>query len=66
LRNAKDIIGTFTAVGGSALLGRSKTAVIENSKGVLLEIRGVNLKRSFSLNLSGMIITNVGWQPSPE
>ena len=66
LRNAKDIIGTFTAVGGSALLGRSKTAVIENSKCVLLEIRGVNLKRNFSLNLSGMIITNIGWQPSPE
>ena len=67
LRNAKDIIGTFNAVGGGvALLGRSKTAMIENSKGVLLEIRGVNLKRNFSLDLSGMIITNVGWEPSPE
>jgi len=67
LRSAKDIIGTFTAVdGGAALLGRSRMAQIENSKGVLLEIRGVNLKRSFSLDLSGMTITNVGWQPSPE
>jgi hypothetical protein len=67
LRNAKDIIGTFTAVnGGFALLERSKTAVIENPKGVRLEIRGVNLKRSFSLDLSGMMITNVGWEPSQE
>jgi hypothetical protein len=67
LRSARDIIGTFTAVdGGVAFLGHSKMARIENPKGVILEIRGVNLNRNFSLNLSGMTITNRGWQPSTE
>jgi hypothetical protein len=67
LRSASDIIGTFTAVdGGVAFLGHSKMARIENPKGVVLEIQGVNLKRNFSTNLSGMTITNVGWEPSPE
>lgn len=67
LRSASDIIGTFTAVdGGFVFLGRSKMARIENPKGVILEIQGVNLKRNFSLNLSGMTIKNFGWEPSPE
>jgi hypothetical protein len=67
LRSARDVIGTFTAVDdGVAFLRYSKIARIENPKGVILEIRGVNLSRSFSLNLSGMTITNVGWEPSPE
>ena len=36
------------------------------SFGVVLEIRAVNLNRWFSLNLSGMTIKNLGWQPSSE
>lgn len=67
LRSARDIIGTFTAVDdGVAFVGYSKMARIENSKGIILEIQGVNLKRNLSLNLSGMTIRNVGWQPSIE
>jgi hypothetical protein len=41
-------------------------AELANQKGVVLEIRGVNLRRRFTLNLSGMDIKNVGWQPLPE
>ncbi len=67
LRSAADIVGTFTAGdGGDATLRHAKTVRLENSKGVILEIRGVNLKRSFTLNLSGMIIKNVGWETSAQ
>jgi len=39
-------------------------ARLENAKGIVVEIRAVNLNRLFSLNLSGMTIKNLGWQPS--
>ena len=65
LRNAADIIGTYTAVDAqAATISRSKVARLENSKGIVVEIRAVNLNRLFSLNLSGMTIKNLGWQPS--
>jgi hypothetical protein len=67
LRSAGDIIGAYTAVDGDiAIVGPAKIARLENSKGVVLEIQGVNLRRSFALNLAGMSIKNLGWQPSPE
>ena len=67
LRSATDIVGTFTALnGGDATLGHAKTARLQNPKGVILEIRGVNLNRNFTLNLSGMIIKNVGWETSSQ
>ena len=67
LRNAADIIGTYTAVDAqSATISRSKIARLENAKGIVVEIRAVNLNRLFSLNLSGMTIKNLGWQPSSE
>ena len=67
LRNAADIIGTYTAVDAqAATISRSKVARLENSKGIVVEIRAVNLNRLFSLNLSGMTIKNLGWQPSSE
>jgi hypothetical protein len=67
LRNAADIIGTYTAVDTqSATISRSKIARLENAKGTVLELRAVNLNRLFSLNLSGMTIKNLGWQPSSE
>ena len=67
LRNAADIIGTYTAVDAqSATISRSKMARLENAKGIVIEIRAVNLNRLFSLNLSGMAIKNLGWQPSSE
>ena len=67
LRSAADIIGTYTAAdAGVTIVRRAKIARLENTKGVVLEIRAVNLNPWFSLNLSGMTIKNVGWQPSPE
>jgi hypothetical protein len=67
LRNAADIIGTYTAVDAqSATITRSKMARLENAKGIVVEIRAVNLNRLFSLNLSEMTIKNLGWQPSSE
>jgi len=65
LRNAADIIGTYKAVDAqAATISRSKMARLENAKGIVVEIRAVNLNRLFSLNLSGMTIKNLGWQPS--
>ena len=67
LRNAADIIGTYTAVDAqAATISRSKVARLENSKGIVVEIRAVNLNRLFSLNLSGMTIKTLGWQPPSE
>ena len=67
LRNAADIIGAYTAVDAqAAMVSRSKTARLENPKGIVVEIRAVNLNRLFSLNLSEMTIKNLGWQPSSE
>jgi len=67
LRNAADIIGTYTAVDAkSATISRSKMARLQNAKGIILELRVVNLNRLFSLNLSGMTIKNLGWEPSSE
>jgi hypothetical protein len=67
LRSAADIIGTYSAADvQTAIVRRTKTARLENGKGVVLEIRAVNLHRWFTLNLSGMTIRALGWQPSPE
>jgi hypothetical protein len=67
LRNTADIIGAYTAVDAqSAIISRSKMARLENAKGTVVELRAVNLNRLFSLNLSGMTIKNLGWQPSSE
>ena len=67
LRSAADIIGTYSAVdGGIATVGPAKMARLENPKGVVLEIQGVNMRRRFTLNLAGMTIKNLGWQPSPD
>jgi hypothetical protein len=67
LHSASDIIGTYTAAdAGAATVRRAKMVRLENKKGAVLEIRAVNLNRWFTLNLSGMTVKNVGWQPSPE
>jgi hypothetical protein len=67
LQNAADIIGTYTAVDAqAATVTRSKVARLENTKGIVIEVRAVNLNRLFSLNLSEMTIKNLGWQPSSE
>jgi hypothetical protein len=64
LHNASDIIGTYTAAdSGAATVRRAKMVRLENKKGVVIEIRAVNLNRWSSLNLSGMTLKNSGWQP---
>jgi hypothetical protein len=67
LRSAADILGTYN--GGdpeAALVRRAMTVRLENAKGVVLEIRAVNLNGASTLDLSGMTLKNVGWQPSSE
>jgi hypothetical protein len=67
LRSASDIIGTYTAADAKdATVAYARMAQLGNPKGVVLEVRGVNLNRRFTLNLSGMNIKNLGWQPLPE
>jgi hypothetical protein len=66
LRSASDIIGTYTADAKDATVAYTRMAQLGNQKGVVLEVRGVNLNRRFTLNLSGMNIKNLGWQPPPE
>jgi hypothetical protein len=67
LRSPADIIGTYRAADpGPAIVRRSKIARLENAKGVLLEIRAVNLNPWFTLDLSGLTIKNLGWQPSSD
>jgi len=58
LRTASDIAGTYTAVGASiAVAGGAKTARLQNSRGVVLELRGRQVGFEASLNLSGMEIS---------
>lgn len=57
LRRPSDIEGTYTAVqAGVAVAGGEKVAELQNSKGVLLKIRGRQIGLEFSLDLSGMQI----------
>ncbi len=67
LHSASDIIGTYNASDdAAATIKRAKMVRLENKKGVVLEIRAVNLNQWFTLNLSGMTVKNLGWQASPE
>jgi hypothetical protein len=68
LNSAADIIGTYTGAADAqvSIVGHAKTARLENPKGVVLEIQGVNLNRKFTLNLDGITIKTLGWQTSQE
>ncbi len=67
LRSVADILGTYNGADPkAALIRRATTARLENAKGVVLEIRAVNLGRWSTLDLSGMTLKNIGWQPSSE
>src|SRR5262249_12243516 len=67
LRSASDIIGTYTAADAKgATVAYARMAQLVNRKGVVFGGRGVNLIRSFPLNLSEMNIKNLGGQPLPE
>jgi hypothetical protein len=57
LRRPQDIAGTYTAVGaGAAIGGGAAAARLQNSNGVVLELRGRQVGLQVSLNLSGMTI----------
>jgi hypothetical protein len=64
LRRAADILGTYNGSDReAAIVKRATTVRLENAKGVVLEIRAVNLGRWSTLDLSGMTLKNAGWQP---
>lgn len=55
LKRPEDIAGTYTAVGGSAVLGGGISAAeLENSRGVRLNVRGRSIGLELSLDLSGL------------
>jgi hypothetical protein len=57
LRIAADIEGSYSAVSASvAVAGGGKTARLQNSKGVVLELRGQQVGFEASLNLGGVNI----------
>jgi hypothetical protein len=67
LQNVADVIGTYTAADDqAATIRHAKVARLQNAKGVVVELRAVNLNRLFSLDLSEMTIKNLGWEPSSE
>ena len=57
LRSAADIAGTYGAAGaGATFVGGAQVARLQNEKGVILEVRGVQLGFQVSLGLAGMTI----------
>lgn len=55
LRNVSDIEGTYTAGSASlAIAGGRRTARLQNSRGVVMNLRGRQIGFEFSLDLSGM------------
>ena len=57
LHNAADIAGTYVATSASvAVIGGGKVATLQNEKGVILHVHGVQLGVEASLSLSGMTL----------
>ncbi len=57
LRTASDIAGSYSAASASiAVVGGAKVARLQNGKGVILELHGIQLGLEASLNLGGMVI----------
>jgi hypothetical protein len=58
MRSPSDIAGTYSAVSASlAIAGGAKTARLQNSNGVVLELRGRQVGLEASLDLSGLQIS---------
>jgi hypothetical protein len=58
LRTASDIVGTYSAVGGSlAIAGGGGTARMQNARGVVLDLRARAVGFQASLNLGGVTIS---------
>lgn len=57
LRSPADIAGTYGAAGaGATFVGGAQVARLQNDKGVVLEVRGVQVGFQVSLGLAGMTI----------
>lgn len=57
LHNPADIVGTYEAAGaGLAIVGGPKVARLQNARGVVLELHGVQLGLDATLGLGGMTI----------
>ena len=57
LRTASDIAGTYAAAGaGAAFIGGGQVATLQNEKGVVLTVQGVQAGFQISLGLAGMTI----------
>lgn len=58
LHNVSDIAGTYSATGSGASIGaRNKVATVQNERGVVLKLRGLQMGFQASLGLAGMTIT---------
>lgn len=58
LRSPYDIVGTYGAAGaGGTFVGGAAVAQLQNEKGVVLELHGVQMGFQVSLGLAGMTIT---------
>lgn len=58
LRQASDIAGTYSAVGGAvAVAGGASGIRLQNARGVILELSGRNIGLEFNVNVSGVSIT---------
>lgn len=58
LRRPSDIEGVYTAVGaGAAVAGGARVIQLQNSRGVVLSLRGKQVGLSFDLDVSGMSIS---------
>jgi hypothetical protein len=58
LRQASDLAGTYTAIGGGAAVAGGGGAVrLQNSRGVVLELQGRRVGFEFSVAVSGATIT---------
>jgi hypothetical protein len=58
VRSPSDVAGTYAAAGaGAAFVGGAQVASLQNDRGVLLQVRGVQAGFQVSLGLGGMTIS---------
>lgn len=57
LRRPEDIVGTYAVAGaGAAVVGGGKVATLQNERGVVLSLRGVQAGLQVSIGLGGMTL----------
>jgi hypothetical protein len=57
LRNARDIEGTYTAAGAGLAVAGARVISLQNSKGVVLNLRGAQAGFSASLGIGGVTVS---------